>query len=191
MKAMKTAVLAMVALGLALTSGCDRHSTKEVYYLVSANSATPYWQSVAAGFNKAAAQYKVTAKVAGTDNYDPQGELAELQKAVAAKACRHPHLPAADASVLSLVSMRPSALEFRSSRSIPMPLPARGSTLSAPIILKRVAAGRASTWFRSSTARAMWCSSPLPASPTSKNASRDLKTCSRPILTSRLWTWWT
>ena len=99
MKAMKTAVLTMVALGLALTSGCDRHSNKEVYYLVSANSATPYWQSAAAGFNKAAAQYKVTAKVVGTDNYDPQGELAELQKAVAGKPAGI-LISAADATVL-------------------------------------------------------------------------------------------
>jgi ribose transport system substrate-binding protein len=45
----------------------------------------PYWQTAAAGFNRAAGQFKVTAKVVGPENYDPQGELAELQKAVAAK----------------------------------------------------------------------------------------------------------
>ena len=37
------------------------------------------------GIQKAAAQYDVTAKVAGPETYDPQAELAELQKAVAAK----------------------------------------------------------------------------------------------------------
>jgi ribose transport system substrate-binding protein len=47
--------------------------------------ALPYWQSGAKGFNRAAEQYKVTAKVVGPDNYDPQAELTELQKAVAAK----------------------------------------------------------------------------------------------------------
>ncbi len=92
-------MLTTVALGLTLALGCDRHSTKEVYYLVSANSATPYWQTVAAGFNKAAAVYKVTAKVAGPDNYDPQAELAELQKAVAAKPAGI-LISAADAAVL-------------------------------------------------------------------------------------------
>ena len=33
----------------------------------------------------ASSQYKVTAKVVGPENYDPQAELSELQKAVAAK----------------------------------------------------------------------------------------------------------
>jgi ribose transport system substrate-binding protein len=85
MKAMKTAVVALVALGLTFATGCDRHSKKEVFYLISVNSSLPYWQSVAAGFNKAAAEYKVTAKVVGPENYDAQDELAELQSAVAAK----------------------------------------------------------------------------------------------------------
>jgi len=85
MRMLKGSALALLALGLLSTSGCDRHSTKEVYYLVAANQALPYWQAAAAGFNKAAAQYKVTAKVVGPDNYDPQGELAELQKATSAK----------------------------------------------------------------------------------------------------------
>ena len=66
-------------------SGCNRHSNKEVYYLISANMALPYWQTVASGFNKAAAQYKVTAKIAGPENYDPQSELEALQRATAAK----------------------------------------------------------------------------------------------------------
>jgi ribose transport system substrate-binding protein len=86
MKAIQRVALAMLALGVAFTSGCGgRHSTKEVFYLISANSALPYWQTAAAGFKQAAAQYKVTARVVGPDGYDPQAELAELEKAVAAK----------------------------------------------------------------------------------------------------------
>jgi ribose transport system substrate-binding protein len=85
MKAMKFVGLALVAVGVAFTTGCDRHSNKEVFYMVSSNMALPYWQTAAKGFNKAAAEYKVTAKVVGPENYDPQAELAELQKAVAAK----------------------------------------------------------------------------------------------------------
>ena len=77
--------LALLGLGVVGLCGCERHSPKEVYYLVTANAGLPYWQVAAAGFNHAAAQYKVTAKVVGPDNYDPQAELAELQKAVAAK----------------------------------------------------------------------------------------------------------
>ena len=85
MKALTKLTLAALALGVAFTSGCDRHSTKEVYYLVTANAALPYWQTAATGFNKAAAQYKVTARVVGPDGYDPQAELAALHAAIAAK----------------------------------------------------------------------------------------------------------
>jgi len=86
MKTMKFTALAVLALGVPFTLGCgQRHSTKEVFYLISANSALPYWKTAAAGFNKAAAQYKVTAKVDGPDGYDAQAEKDALHKAIAAK----------------------------------------------------------------------------------------------------------
>ena len=86
MKTMSRVGLAVLAVLVAFTSGCDRHDKKkEVFYLVGVNMALPYWQTGAKGFNLAATQYKVTAKVVGPDNYDPQAELAEMQKAVAAK----------------------------------------------------------------------------------------------------------
>jgi ribose transport system substrate-binding protein len=76
----------MLALVVAFTSGCgERHSTKEVFYLISAHTTLPYWQTAAAGFKQAAAQYKVTVRVVGPESYDPQAELAELQNAIAAK----------------------------------------------------------------------------------------------------------
>lgn len=99
MRTMKQFALAILALGVAFTSGCDRHSNKEVFYLISTNTALPYWQTGAAGFNRAAAQFKVTAKVVGPENYDPQGELDALQKAVAAKPAGI-LISVADASVL-------------------------------------------------------------------------------------------
>jgi ribose transport system substrate-binding protein len=100
MKALKTFALAVLALGVAFTSGCNgRHSTKEVYYLIATNTSLPYWQTAAAGFNKAAAQYKVTAKVAGPDSYDPQAELAALHQAIATKPAGI-LISVADASVL-------------------------------------------------------------------------------------------
>ncbi len=77
--------VACVGLGLAVLCGCQRHSNKETFYLITANAALPYWQTAAAGFNHAASLYKVTAKIAGPDGYDPQAELAALQQAVAAK----------------------------------------------------------------------------------------------------------
>ena len=86
MKAIQRVALGMLALGVAVTTGCGaRHSDKEVYYLISTNLALPYWQSAAAGFKQAAAEYKVTARVVGPDGYDAQAELAELQKAAATK----------------------------------------------------------------------------------------------------------
>jgi len=85
MKAMKQLGIALLALGVGLISGCERHSNKEVFYLVTTNAALPYWQTAASGFNHAAAEYKVTAKVVGPDGYDAQAELAELQRVVAAK----------------------------------------------------------------------------------------------------------
>ena len=85
MKAIKSVALAMLALGILSTSGCDRHSNKEVFYLIATNVNLPYWQTAVAGFNKAAAQYKVTAKVVGPDTYDPAAEKDELHKAIAAK----------------------------------------------------------------------------------------------------------
>ena len=85
MKAIRKAGIALLALGVGFISGCARHSNKEVFYLVTANAGLPYWQTAASGFNHAAAQYGVTAKVVGPDGHDPQAELAELNKAIAAK----------------------------------------------------------------------------------------------------------
>lgn len=85
MQATKKTALSMLAVGAMLAAGCARHSTKEVYYLISANQALPYWQTAAAGFKQAAAQYKVTARVDGPDGYDAQAEADALQKAIGAK----------------------------------------------------------------------------------------------------------
>ncbi|WP_263351621.1 substrate-binding domain-containing protein [Acidicapsa acidisoli] len=70
---------------LLLLTSCARHSQSEVYYLVATNMSLSYWKTAVTGFNAAATRYKVTAKIAGPDNYDPQAELQELNKAVAAK----------------------------------------------------------------------------------------------------------
>jgi ribose transport system substrate-binding protein len=86
MKPTKAIALVLAALAAVLIPGCQaRHSLKEVFYLVGTNMSASYWQTAVAGFKKAAAQYQVTAQVAGPDNYDPQAELTELKSAVAAK----------------------------------------------------------------------------------------------------------
>lgn len=85
MKTMQHVALTMLALALAFASGCSTDSKKDVYYMIAANVSLPYWQTAANGFNKAAAQYKATAKVVGPESYDPVGELVALQQAVRAK----------------------------------------------------------------------------------------------------------
>jgi len=82
---MKQIALTILALSVAFTSGCKTEQKDDVYYMIAANVKLPYWQTAANGFNKAAAQYKVTAKVVGPSSYDPLGELDALQQAVRAK----------------------------------------------------------------------------------------------------------
>jgi ribose transport system substrate-binding protein len=85
MRSMKKLVALALSPTLLLLVSCGRHSQSETYYLVAANLSLPYWKTAVSGFNAAAARYKVTAKVAGPDNYDAQAELQELNHAVAAK----------------------------------------------------------------------------------------------------------
>jgi ribose transport system substrate-binding protein len=68
-----------------LLSGCERHSKSEGYYLVVVNAKLPYWKTAAAGLDKAAAQYGVTAEMRGTDTFDPQGEVKEFRDVIARK----------------------------------------------------------------------------------------------------------
>ncbi len=79
--------IATIASGLVLAfaTSCETSKSPEVYYLIAANIQLPYWQSVAKGFNDAAASYKVQAKVTGPQSYDPVAELNALQEAVRAK----------------------------------------------------------------------------------------------------------
>jgi ribose transport system substrate-binding protein len=70
---------------LPLLAGCTRHSKDEHYYLVATNINLPYWKSANAGFQKAAAQYGVSAEMRGTTTFDPQGEVAEFRTVVARK----------------------------------------------------------------------------------------------------------
>jgi ribose transport system substrate-binding protein len=76
---------ALTSLVLAFATSCNTDKNSEVYYLIAANVQLPYWQTVANGFNKAAATYNVQAKVAGPQSYDPLGELDALRTAVGEK----------------------------------------------------------------------------------------------------------
>lgn len=70
---------------LVAVSSCGTEKSPEIYYMISANVQLPYWQTVSNGFNKAAAAYKVQAKVVGPQSYDPVAELDALQQAVRAQ----------------------------------------------------------------------------------------------------------
>jgi ribose transport system substrate-binding protein len=124
MNAIKKAGLAVLALGILSTSGCDRHSNKEVFYLIATNINLPYWQTAAAGFKKAAGQYKVTARVEGPDTYNPAAEKDELTKAIAAKpagilisvadsAVLQPEIDAAIAAGIPVITMDSDAAASR------------------------------------------------------------------------------
>jgi ribose transport system substrate-binding protein len=85
MQTVQKALLLSLTTALLLLAGCQRHSTSEKFYLVANNLKLAYWQTAAAGFNKAASEYHVKAFVVGPDTYDPQAELTALQNAIAAK----------------------------------------------------------------------------------------------------------
>ncbi len=77
-------VLAVTSLSVAvLTLTSCQHSPN--YYLISNNLKLPYWQTVNAGFTKAAAEYKVNAILEGPDDYNADAELQAFRKAVASK----------------------------------------------------------------------------------------------------------
>ena len=70
----------LYALGLGVLllalSDCrsSQHSADEKYYLIATNVKLPYWQQVAAGLTRAAAELGVSAEVIGPDTYDPKAE---------------------------------------------------------------------------------------------------------------------
>jgi ribose transport system substrate-binding protein len=70
---------------LPLFAGCARHSKKERYYLIASNTSVGYWKTAAAGFQKAASEYGVTAEVRGPATFDPQAEVEAYRAVVALK----------------------------------------------------------------------------------------------------------
>ena len=78
--------LALSSLTLTLASlGCHSHSMSEKYFLIANNLKLPYWQTVDAGFERAAAEYGVKPFVSGPDTLDPNAELTAFRQAVAQK----------------------------------------------------------------------------------------------------------
>ncbi|MGA7157289.1 MAG: substrate-binding domain-containing protein [Acidobacteriaceae bacterium] len=85
MQRLKSYIALSALLVTLATIGCHGHSMAEKYFLVANNLKLPYWQTVDAGFEKAAAEYGVKPMLSGPDTLDPQAELTAFQQAVAQK----------------------------------------------------------------------------------------------------------
>ena len=81
---MRGTIIVLIGL-LPLLEGCTRHSKSERYYLVGTNLDVAYWKTASEGFQKAAAEFGVTADTRGPGNFDPQAEVVEFRKVVATK----------------------------------------------------------------------------------------------------------
>jgi len=78
-------IIVAVLCVLPLLEGCTKHSKSERYYLITVNVDLPYWKTAFEGFQKAAAEYGVTADLRGPNRFDPQAEVQEFRSAVASK----------------------------------------------------------------------------------------------------------
>jgi ribose transport system substrate-binding protein len=76
---------ALALIGVVMLASCQKayHQPNERYVMVAANIQLPYWVEASAGFMDAARVLGVKADVVGPNNYDPDEELADFQKAVA------------------------------------------------------------------------------------------------------------
>jgi ribose transport system substrate-binding protein len=81
----KRILLALLLVIFPWVTGCSRHSKKERYYLVASNTGVGYWKTAAAGFQKAGAEYGVTAELRGPATFDPQAEVEAFRSVVALK----------------------------------------------------------------------------------------------------------
>lgn len=75
-------LLTLVALLLIPILSCQRHSSSETYFLVSASLQIPYWQQAGKGFADAAALLKVHAQFVGPQDYDLKAEQQAFQLAI-------------------------------------------------------------------------------------------------------------
>lgn len=82
---LRLSFLVLVSSLLFSLPGCHYRSPKDTYYLVATNLQVPYWKTVQDGFNTAARQYGVTARVVGPGTYDPAAQVNALHDAIAAQ----------------------------------------------------------------------------------------------------------
>jgi ribose transport system substrate-binding protein len=73
--------ISLIALVLPLVNcGGSPHAATEIYFLVAINIDIPYFQSAAAGLNRAGAQLGVKVDFVGPDTYDPEAQVKEFRK---------------------------------------------------------------------------------------------------------------
>src|SRR5512146_1911881 len=63
----------------------SRHSSDEIYYLVTTNSKIPYWQAAHDGWRQAAKKMQIRVEFVGPDKYDPKAEQAEFERVLKTK----------------------------------------------------------------------------------------------------------
>lgn len=78
-----SALLCTISACLLSLTACRQHTNDETYFLISNNLKLPYWQTVNSGFERAATDYGVHARLVGPDTYDSAAELDALRKAIA------------------------------------------------------------------------------------------------------------
>jgi ribose transport system substrate-binding protein len=61
------------------------HSIEEKYFLIVANTKSPYWEQVTKGLSQAAHELDVSASMTGPDTYDPAAERQELKRVAGLK----------------------------------------------------------------------------------------------------------
>ena len=97
MPASRLCLILTVSTSLLSLCACRQHASNETYFLISNNLKLPYWQAVNSGFERAATDYGVHARLVGPDTYDSAAELDAFRHAIAS----HPSgilISAADAS---------------------------------------------------------------------------------------------
>lgn len=70
---------------LLFVPACGNGHSGETYMLIAANVKIPYWQTAAAGFEKAAGELKVGYEVIGPDTWNPAGERDAIEGAIQKK----------------------------------------------------------------------------------------------------------
>src|SRR5690242_14282250 len=80
----KRPILSLLAGAALWLAGCSSspHATTERYVLVATNIKVPYFQSAAAGLQRAAREFQVRAEMVGPDTYDPKAEHDFFQEAM-------------------------------------------------------------------------------------------------------------